>query len=162
MAVWCLGLHFSSVSCLIFMRPWWGAILWDLVWHLKPCFSGDFPGVELDTETRFSLISWIPIEGLIQFLSHWIWSGCAVVCHRRDWVTSHMVAWWPWSARRWRLSFGNPLFAHFTPSSRSQQSARSPVTWCCWSTMTGGMYFKCISTALLSRVASRHGGSGDS
>ena len=114
MAVWCLGLHFSSVSCLIFMRPWWGAILWDLVWHLKPCFSGDFPGVELDTETRFSLISWIPIEGLIQFLSHWIWSGCAVVCHRRDWITSHMVAWWSWSARRWRLSFGNPLFAHFT------------------------------------------------
>ena len=54
---------------------------------------GSFPGVELDTETRFSLISWIPIEGLIQCLSHWIWSGCAVVCHRRDWVTSHMVAW---------------------------------------------------------------------
>ena len=157
-----------SVSCARFLGAPEGGpcftvellhqLLWFDIWNHA---FREILGV-LDTETRYSLISWVPIEGLIQFLFHWIWSGCAVVCHRRDWVTSHMVAWWPWSARRWRLSFGNPLFAHFTPSSRSQQSARSPVTWCCWSTMTGGMYFKCISTALLSRVASRHGGSGDS
>ena len=109
-----------SVSCARFLGAPEGGpcftvellhqLLWFDIWNHA---FREILGV-LDTETRFSLISWVPIEGLIQFLFHWIWSGCAVVCHRRDWVTSHMVAWWPWSARRWRLSFGNPLFAHFT------------------------------------------------